>query len=187
MHSQFTSVRLETLVYLLVCQYYVLPVSQRFCIYCKCCSVALTKEKKKKEKRSSKVYSQHSKKKTVTIKFCALCWQNEWCTHKSAPWWMEIIKWLFWLLFAGSKCPSDGLDAPIQCPGGEYQSSSGQTSCTQCPAGSECSDPTTATQCTAGHYAPAGSVNCTACATGTVISILLGASGYIRCAIRNVA
>ena len=38
------------------------------------------KEKKKKKeegKRSSKVYSQHSEKKTVTINFCAFCRQNE--------------------------------------------------------------------------------------------------------------
>ena len=63
MHSQFTCVRLETLMYLLVCQYYVLPVSQRLCIYCKCCSVAFIKEEKKKKEKKVKQSLQSAFKK----------------------------------------------------------------------------------------------------------------------------
>jgi hypothetical protein len=36
---------------------------------------------------------------------------------------------------AGYKCPSAGLGEQIPCPTGYYQTSTGQTSCTQCGQG----------------------------------------------------
>ena len=52
---------------------------------------------------------------------------------------------------------------------GQYADSAGSSSCTPCPAGSECSDPTIApVQCLAGTYAGANSVACTACPSGTM-------------------
>lgn len=67
----------------------------------------------------------------------------------------------------GSKCPSNGMDAPILCPTGEYQASASQTSCAPCTAGSECSDPTVApVSCPTGTTSSANAVNCTQCQSG---------------------
>lgn len=71
-------------------------------------------------------------------------------------------------IMSGYKCPSKGMAAPIPCPSGEYQASEGDTSCVKCPAGSECSDPTRAAVCSAGHFSPDSAINCTACNTGTL-------------------
>ena len=52
-------------------------------------------------------------------------------------------------------------------PLGHYADSDGASSCTICPAGSECSDATLSpVQCLAGTYSASGAVVCTACATG---------------------
>ena len=67
---------------------------------------------------------------------------------------------------SGYKCPNSMMSAPTACPTGTYQTATGQTSCDDCPAGSECTDPTTANQCAAGKYAALGSGVCTNCPTG---------------------
>lgn len=36
---------------------------------------------------------------------------------------------------AGYYCPTDGMSEPLACPTGYYQTSTGQTSCTQCGQG----------------------------------------------------
>ena len=85
----------------------------------------------------------------------------------------NICNWAFFygdyvtISFPGSKCPSDGMTAHIVCSPGEYQNSTGQTDCIDCPAGYECSDPTSLpVECGPGLYAPAQSTNCTQCPTG---------------------
>ena len=67
------------------------------------------------------------------------------------------------------------MTAHIVCSPGEYQNSTGQTDCIDCPAGYECSDPTSLpVECGPGLYAPAQSTNCTQCPTGqSYISIYL--------------
>ena len=69
--------------------------------------------------------------------------------------------------FIGSKCPNNGMGAHTVCPDGEYQTSTGQTTCTACTAGHECSNKAIApNQCAAGMYAAANSISCTPCAAG---------------------
>ena len=62
------------------------------------------------------------------------------------------------------------MSSPTVCPSGDYQASTGQTSCDQCPAGSECSDTTTAAACPSNKYSLAGSVNCSECPAGQVVN-----------------
>ena len=70
------------------------------------------------------------------------------------------------LSFPGHKCPTDGMVNATQCPDGEYQTDTGQSSCDDCPAGSECSDTTTANPCSTGQYSDAKAISCTSCPTG---------------------
>lgn len=59
----------------------------------------------------------------------------------------------------------------IVCPAGEYQSDTGQINCAECPAGSECSDPTSApVPCDPGFYSEAKSINCSQCPTGKAVT-----------------
>ena len=59
------------------------------------------------------------------------------------------------------------MTAATECPDGEYQQNTGQTSCQSCDAGHECSDKTaTPNPCAAGQYATANSITCTACPSG---------------------
>jgi len=53
----------------------------------------------------------------------------------------------------GYDCSTDGYAAA--CSDG-YYSLDGATTCTQCPAGSECPDRETVTVCDPGYYSPAG-------------------------------
>ena len=56
------------------------------------------------------------------------------------------------------------------CGTGEYQNSAGQTNCDDCPAGSECSDPTVSpVSCDPGTYSAVKSTTCTQCGTGEFI------------------
>ncbi|XP_052247857.1 major surface trophozoite antigen 11-like [Dreissena polymorpha] len=68
---------------------------------------------------------------------------------------------------AGKKCPTNGMDAAVSCHSGEYQPSTGQSSCMPCPAGQQCLTVSTATDCNKGFYSPAGSMVCTECLDGT--------------------
>lgn len=71
------------------------------------------------------------------------------------------------VLPSGSKCPSEGMTSHTVCASGEYQTGNGQTDCLDCPAGNECSDPTSSpVSCDAGTYSPDKSTNCTQCSSG---------------------
>lgn len=62
------------------------------------------------------------------------------------------------------------MSAHIVCPNGEYQDSTGKTTCIDCTAGHECSDPTVApVECLAGTSAAAKSTECTQCQTGKLV------------------
>ena len=76
------------------------------------------------------------------------------------------------------------MTAHIVCSPGEYQNNTGQTDCIDCPAGYECSDPTSLpVECGPGLYAPAQSTNCTQCPTGqSYISVCIcGPPVYCVC------
>ncbi|EDV25654.1 uncharacterized protein TRIADDRAFT_55968 [Trichoplax adhaerens] len=70
---------------------------------------------------------------------------------------------------AGSYCPDPPRAAPIACPSGWYQTSTGQTACSECNAGSQCPNATQAPDpCAAGYFSPiAGATNCQECPKGT--------------------
>ncbi len=103
---------------------------------------------------------------------------------------------------AGCKlCPTGqyqnatGQSSCKSCWAGTYQNQQGKTSCTNCWAGSwsdanastcyacsagwACNGAGTATKCSAGYYAPAGSSGCSACWAGTYSGA--GASGCTSC------
>ena len=64
---------------------------------------------------------------------------------------------------------------------GEYQSSPGQSACTQCDAGSECdADRAGQTACAAGYFSAAGSDSCTACGTGKYENYMLCIFSFLR-------
>ena len=64
----------------------------------------------------------------------------------------------------GSQCFSG---KKSDCPTG-YYSETGKATCTVCPAGKSCSDPTsTPVECNAGSYAGPGSIECTICPAGS--------------------
>ena len=65
---------------------------------------------------------------------------------------------------AGKFCASV-TSASQNCANGYYSTGSAVT-CTECPAGHECSDKTSPTPCNAGTYALAGQASCTNCADG---------------------
>ena len=52
------------------------------------------------------------------------------------------------------------------CEDGKYQTMDGQGSCVDCPAGFDCADKVSATQCAAGTYSGLGVAACVACAAG---------------------
>ena len=62
---------------------------------------------------------------------------------------------------AGYSCADPAIGA-VECEDGTYQTLTGQTSCDDCPAGTEC--PTTygtPVDCDAGYFSPPGSSTCT--------------------------
>lgn len=71
--------------------------------------------------------------------------------------------------FLGHKCPTTAMISATECPDGEVQTATGQSSCSPCSAGNDCSDKTTESQCAAGTYSGAGEKSCTDCATGMLV------------------
>ena len=59
----------------------------------------------------------------------------------------------------------------VYCLIGSY-SSSGSASCTLCPEGNNCNDPSQSPMaCTAGTYSEAGAAGCKACPSGTYLHL----------------
>ena len=53
-----------------------------------------------------------------------------------------------------------------ECGAGTYNSGTGNTGCSTCPAGYRCTGGANISQCPAGYYSNAGAVNCTRCSAG---------------------
>ena len=72
----------------------------------------------------------------------------------------------------------------FQCPSGTYATGTGNTACTTCPAGSECSDPTVApVACSAGTTSSAGATSCEACPAGQICA---AGGAVVVCTVRRL-
>ena len=82
-------------------------------------------------------------------------------------------------------CTSSATGVPTECPDGQYQPSTGQTSCVQCSEGYQCANKTIAeTICDAGYYSAAGSVSCTPCENGKAIVFVNRLENGLRVVVR---
>ncbi|GIQ81354.1 hypothetical protein KIPB_002301, partial [Kipferlia bialata] len=82
----------------------------------------------------------------------------------------------------GNYCPAGSAD-PLPCPAGEYQSSTGQSTCDECLEGYYCEEEcATPEECPAGSYCPAGTTRATEflCPSGTM-SLVTGITQSSDC------